>query len=185
MVEEKTDEEICKAVQKGDIEAFGILVERYERKMKIYFQKFLSQKEDVEDLVQNVFLKAFENIQSFDPKRKFKSWIYQIAHNELVNALKRKTRFSFLSLDTFLPYLSLKSEIEETIDRKKMKEELEKCLEKLDQKYREVIFLFYFENLSYSEISEILKIPVSTVGIRLKRAKEKIKKLFEKNHGKT
>ncbi len=182
MLEEKSDEEICKMVQKGDIEAFGILVERYEEKMKRYSQKFLSQKEDIEDVVQDIFLKAFENIQSFDTKKKFKSWLYKIAHNQLVNALKRKERFSFLSLDTFLPYFSLKEEFNE-VEKKELRANLEKYLQKLDPKYREVIFLYFYENLSYSEISEILKIPISTVGIRLKRAKEKIKKFIQKDYG--
>lgn len=185
-MKEKTDEEIVFFVQKGDIESFGILVERYEEKMKRYFQKFLSQREDIEDLIQTVFLKSFENIQSFNTKKKFSSWLYTIAHNELVNFLKRKKKMplSLIELDTFLP-ASLKDDSlrkDFDFDFREKKEILEKAITELEIKYKEPLFLFYFENLSYGEISEILKIPVSTVGVRIKRAKEKIKNLLKKHY---
>lgn len=183
--EETSDEEITRLVQKGNIEAFGILVERYEGKLKNYARKFLSGKEDIEDAIQNIFLKAFENIQSFNPKRKFKSWLYAIAHNELVNFLKKKKKMliSFIDFDTFLPPSLKDDTLRENFDFEfaKKKELLEKALDNLELKYKEPLYLFYFENLSYHEISEILKIPISTVGVRIKRAREKIKKLIEKN----
>lgn len=181
-MEEKSDEEICQLVQKGNSEIFGILVERYAEKIKRYSQKFVSQKEDIEDLVQNIFLKAFENIKNFNPKKKFSTWLYAIAHNELVNFLKRKKKMPILliELDTLLPHSLRDNGLRESIDFENKKEILDKIIEKLEPKYKEPLFLFYFENLSYSEISEILKIPISTVGVRIKRAKEKIKKLWSK-----
>lgn len=189
MLEEvsKTDEEICQLVQKGNIEIFGVLVERYEEKLKRYAFKFLNQKEDVEDVVQNVFLKTFENIQGFDTKRKFQSWIYRIAHNELVNFLKKKKKLtlSLIELDTFLPS-SLKDDTlreEVDFDLTEKKELLEKFLEELEPKYKEPLYFYYFENLSYAEISEILRIPISTVGVRIQRAKEKIKKKVKEKYG--
>lgn len=185
-MKEKSDEEIAREVQKGKIEAFGFLVDRYEEKINRYLQKFISQKEDREDLVQNIFLKVFENIQSFDSKRKFSTWIYAIAHNELVNFLKKKKKMPiyFIELDTILPFSFNKKNVDGEIDLKNKKEILDKALENLELKYKEPIFLFYFENLSYHDISEILKIPVSTVGVRIKRAREKIKKFFEEKYGK-
>ncbi|MEM3063381.1 MAG: RNA polymerase sigma factor, partial [Nitrososphaerota archaeon] len=82
------------------------MVERYEERIKRYSQKFISQKEDIEDVVQNIFLKSFENIKSFDPKKKFSTWLYAIAHNELVNFLKKKNKLptSLIDFDTFLPH---------------------------------------------------------------------------------
>jgi len=75
---DKTDEEIAKMVQLGDVESFGVLVERYEPKMLRYAQRFLFHKQDTEDQVQEVFLKAYTNIQGFDTKRKFSPWIYLV-----------------------------------------------------------------------------------------------------------
>ena len=87
-----TDEDLVLRVKSGGIEAFGFLVERYEDKMKRYARKFLFGYTDIEDTVQKVFIKAYVNIQSFDTSRKFSSWLYRIAHNEFINAIKKKTK---------------------------------------------------------------------------------------------
>src|SRR3989344_5780693 len=104
----KKDEEIALLVQSGKVGFFGLLIHRYEDKMKRYAAKFLSDQEDTKDVVQEIFIKAYVNIQSFDAKRKFSSWLYRIAHNELVNALKKKKNKSFLplfDLDIFFPHM--------------------------------------------------------------------------------
>ncbi len=181
-MEDLTDQEIAILVQSGNIEYFGILIKRYEEKMFRYSRKFLSQHQDIQDTVQEIFLKVYKNIQSFDTKREFSPWIYRIAHNELVNALKKKKRnpFFLFDLDVFLPYfLNKTDDLEDKFDRKLAKEDLNRCLEKLELKHKEPIVLYYFEELNYQEIANILKIPVSTVGIRIKRAKEKIRRILK------
>ena len=92
----KTDEEIARRAQEGDIESFGLLVGRYEAKITRYAGKFLLNNEDAKDLAQEVFIKAYVNIQSFDANRKFSSWLYRIAHNEFINAIRKRSwsRFS-------------------------------------------------------------------------------------------
>ena len=178
----KKDEEIAHLVQNDNIELFGVLIERYEVKIKRYARKFLSDKEDINDVVQEIFIKVYKNIESFDIKRKFSSWLYRIAHNELINALKKKKRktLPLLNLDVFLPYYYKNEDLGEKIDKKRMQEIIDKCLGDLEFKYQEPIVLYYFEELSYKEISDVMEIPVSTVGIRIKRAKEKIKLICEK-----
>lgn len=178
----KKDEEIAHLVQNDNIELFGVLIERYEVKIKRYARKFLSDKEDINDVVQEIFIKVYKNIESFDIKRKFSSWLYRIAHNELINALKKKKRktLPLLNLDVFLPYYYKNEDIDEKIDKKRMQGIIDKCLDDLDFKYQEPIVLHYFEELSYKEISDVMEIPVSTVGIRIKRAKEKIKLICKK-----
>ena len=86
----ETDEEIAKRVQGGDVDSFGVLIERYEEKIARYARKFLMRGEDVKDIVQEVFIKAYVNIQSFDTRQRFSPWIYRIAHNEFINAIKKK-----------------------------------------------------------------------------------------------
>lgn len=181
---EQTDEEIASIVQSGKIEPFSILVERYEAKMKRYARKFLSDSEDINDIVQEIFLKTYKNIQSFDAKRKFSSWIYRIAHNEFVNALKKKKK-KFLSLsfdlDVFLPHSIKDYGLNEEINRREIAKMINGCLDRLEPKYREPIILYYFEELSYKEIADVMQTPISTVGIRIKRAKEKLKSIYEKS----
>jgi RNA polymerase sigma factor (sigma-70 family) len=104
---EKTDEEIAREVQQGKTESLGVLIERYEPKLSRYAKKFLSDPEDGKDVIQDVFIKAYTNIKQFNVDKKFSSWIYRIAHNELVNAIKKKNREPITSFDfdTILPHL--------------------------------------------------------------------------------
>ena len=90
MTLEDTDEYIAGQVQTGNVQSFGTLVERYEEKLRRYARRFLFGYTDAEDLVQDVFVKSYTNIQSFDTSRSFSSWIYRIAHNEFINAIKKK-----------------------------------------------------------------------------------------------
>lgn len=178
----KTDEEIASLVQSGDNEIFGVLVERYEEKILRYARRFLL-KSEAEDIVQEVFIKAYVNIKSFDTKRKFSPWIYRIAHNEFINAIKKKSRESlllFFDADTIFPHPVAKETADGELSQREMKEMLEKNLEKIPSKYSEPLILFYFEELSYEEIAEILRIPISTVGVRLKRGRAALKKIIQK-----
>jgi len=179
---ELRDEDIAKKVQNGDTESFGLLVERYEQKMMRYARKFLFGRHDAEDLVQEVFLKAYINIQGFDIKRKFSSWLYRIAHNEFINAIKKKRRLPFISfdIDTLFSHLASEETADREMNEKDLKEMLDSCLNKLDFKYREPLILYYYEEMNYQEIAEVMRIPVSTVGIRLKRGREILKKTFGK-----
>ena len=179
-ISEKADEEIARMVQSGNFELFGELVKRYEAKMKRYARKFLNITEDIEDVVQEIFIKVYQNIKSFNPEKKFSSWLYRIAHNEFINALKKHKRrkvFSFFELDILLPY-SVAENDDTGIDKERIRQAIDKCLDKLEIKYREPIILYYLEELSYKEIADILHIPISTVGIRLKRGRKKLKKLM-------
>lgn len=180
---QQKDEEIAHLIQSGKIEFFSILIGRYEDKIKRYSRKFLSDFEDINDIVQDIFIKAYKNIQSFDTKRKFSPWLYRIAHNELINALKKKKKnpLPLFELDVFFPQsLHEKDDLNQQIDRRDTREIIDKCLDKLEPKYREPIILYYLEELSYREISDIMQIPVSTVGIRIKRAKKIMKSVCQK-----
>jgi RNA polymerase sigma-70 factor (ECF subfamily) len=183
VMENKTDEEIALLVQNGDVQVFGVLVERYEQKMKRYAHKFLFGYHDAEDMVQDVFLKAYTNIQGFDVKRKFSSWLYRIAHNEFINAIKKKGRepLPFFDPDTIFPHPVAPDDPVKDIDRKQVAEILNKCLGRLDPKYRETLVLFYFEDMDYEAIAEVLQIPKSTVGVRLNRGKVMLKKVYNQS----
>ena len=162
---ELSDEEVAIAVQKGNVDSFGELIDRYEAKLKRYARKFLNTEEEIEDLVQDVFIKSYTNIQSFDNEKKFSPWIYRIAHNTFVNELKRKDRGGFVlfDADTILPLLPAKETADSEAIEAEIEAEIDSLVEKLPAKYREVIVLHYFESLSYQEISDVLQIPVTTV----------------------
>ncbi len=177
--QQKTDEEIARSVQKGKADLFAVLIGRYEPKLARYARKFMSGNEDIEDLLQEVFIKTYRNIQSFDPARKFSPWIYRIAHNEFVNTLRKKGRdpLPFFDADTIFPHPVAKENPRTDSEKKEIALLLEKCLGQLNPKYREPLVLYYMEELSYQEISDIMEIPITTVGVRIMRAKEMLKSI--------
>ena len=177
-----TDEQVAALVQDGDKESFGILMERYQEKLSRYGRKFLSSRENIEDIVQDVFMNTYRNIKSFDPSLKFSSWIYRIAHNAFVNSLKKnqKSPMTFFDFDTLLSHPVYENPEERVREQEEIKREIEGTLEKLSPKYKEILILHYLEELSYKEISDILEIPVGTVGVRVKRGKDAMRAILEK-----
>lgn len=175
------DEEIIVEIKKGKKEYFEILIIRYKDKLARYAKKFLLDKFDTDDLIQDVFIKSYINLESFDDSRKFSPWIYRIAHNEFVNKVKKKFSEKLLPIDfdTFFPHPEAKERSDKSTEDFLNENILNSYLQKLDAKYREILVLYFYEDMDYKEISEILAIPVSTVGVRIIRAKEKLKLLIK------
>ncbi|MFH0828585.1 MAG: RNA polymerase sigma factor [Candidatus Kerfeldbacteria bacterium] len=176
---EPNDEALVAQVLDGEVEIFGILVRRYEQKLRRYGRRFMAGREDIEDIVQEVFLKAYENLRSFDIKRRFSPWIYRIAHNTFINEMRRASRHPTITLDTdiLFPHKSMPSPADDH-ERTETKEMMQRGLDQLDFKYREPLILFYFEEMSYAAIAEVLRIPVSTVGVRISRARVALKRIL-------
>lgn len=153
---------------------------RYQGKLFAYLYRLIGDKDEAEDLLQNVFIKTYRNLDSFDTNRKFSSWIYRIAHNEAVNFIKRKSLKRFISLENItsakdkLESADLEDNAHESWIRKETNKEVDEAIKKLPFKYRQVLVLRYYSDKSYEEISEILGRPVNTVGTLIKRAKDKL-----------
>lgn len=173
---EQTDEEVVKQVLNGDNASFGVLVDRYEAKLLRYAKKFLLFEDDATDLVQDVFIKAYTNLQSFDTERRFSPWIYRIAHNEFINELRRREKapLPFFDPDTIFPHPVAEEKTDTLSIQHELREAVQECFSKLEAKYREPLILYFLEHMSYQDISEILRIPVSTVGVRISRGKTKL-----------
>jgi RNA polymerase sigma-70 factor (ECF subfamily) len=178
--EVQTDEAIVGQIQQGQNELFGKLLDRYQPKITRYAGRFLSDADDRNDIVQETFIKAYRNIESFDTKRKFSSWLYRIAHNECINFLKKKKleKIPFFDLDVLFPHISREKHQEE-VNTEQIKEMVDTSMGKLDVKYREPLLLYYIEGFDYKEISDILRIPVDTVGMRLTRGRKLLKKHYQ------
>jgi RNA polymerase sigma-70 factor (ECF subfamily) len=179
---ELTDEALATKVQRGDKESFGPLMERFEGKLLRYGTKFLRAPEDVEDIVQDVFVSVYQSIQSFDPMQKFSPWIYRVAHNHFVNAIKKHSRnpLTLLDFDILLSHTVHEDPLQAEKDRKEMKEMIDRGLNEISDKYREILILYYLEEMQYKEIAEILQVPTGTVGIRIRRAKEALQVAYKK-----
>ncbi len=171
-----SDEIIVAKVVKGEVDSYGELMSRYEQKLLRYVIYLARDQIVAADVVQDTFIKAYQNLRGFNNKYKFSSWIYRIAHNETMNAIKREKHLN-LNIDVETLEDGKESDIIHDIDKSIMKRELADCMGRLKPKYREVLMLQYFEDMKYSEIADILQIPISTVGVRSARAKKAIKQI--------
>lgn len=179
-----TDEEIIKLIIKGDREKFGKIIDRYEKRLRGFIYKMIGKSAEVDDLVEDSLIAAYQNLQGFDAKLKFSSWILRIAHNKTVDFIKKKKPI-FIEDDERVDSYQLRVTnenqrlFEEIEIKDEEKRDLVKAIDKLELKYREVIILYFFEEKSYEEISDILRTTVSNVGVMIKRAKDKLRKHYE------
>jgi len=186
-LDKKSDSEIVGLVL-ADQENFSHIVKRYKTKIFAYIRRISNfSEEEAEDVLQNIFIKVYQNINDFDSDLKFSSWIYRIAHNEVIdNFRKNKARpqtSSFEIDDDRIMILADEFNIEKEIDRGKTKEVIGDAMNKLDIKFKDILVLKFFEEKDYNEISDIIKKPKGTVASRISKAKEELKKaLNEERH---
>jgi RNA polymerase sigma-70 factor, ECF subfamily len=179
-VKKLTDNELIKLLKCKDARVHDELIFRYQRKLFVYLYRFIGNKEETEDLLQNVFFKVYKYCKNFDTDRKFSSWIYRIAHNEAVNYIKRKNIKKFISLEDFVSdkdRIETKSDAKSPMEvwiSKELRNEMKDALDKIPEKYKDVLEMRYFQEKSYEEISKALKKPVNTVGTLINRAKKKL-----------
>ncbi len=179
----KTDEELV-ALALESQRYFAYLIERYEPKLLRYIFRISSvRQEEAEDILQEVFIKTYLNLNDFNQDLKFSSWIYRITHNQAISHFrKKKTRPQSIMVDenrSMLENLASNMDLNYQIDQKYLKVNLLKAMDSLHIKYREVLVLRYFEHKDYKEISDILKKPPGSVASLLSRAKEKLRQTYK------
>lgn len=154
---------------------FAELIERYQPKLSRYIFRLCGcQAEDIEDLLQEVFIKIYRNLNDFDHSLKFSSWAYRITHNEVISHYrKNKSRpISVELIPESVSHGNLTDEFAVKVDAKLNKAKIGEILSAMDLKYREVLILRFFEEKDYAEISDIIKKPMGTVATLVSRAKK-------------
>lgn len=171
MSEESQDRMAVERCLSGDTDAFGLLIDRYERPVFNTVLHMVGNNEDARELCQQIFMKAFQHLATYDPQRKFFSWIYRLALNEAINHVK--ARHTHEPLDEAMPHPDANpaeqyAEVEQWTH-------LHEEIMKLDPNYRAVIILRHFLHLSYQEAAEILGVPEKTVKSRLFTARQMLR----------
>lgn len=178
------------AVEKRDQNAFAKLMSRYKDSIFFMVLKMVHNRDDAEDITMESFSKAFNNIEKYDQRYAFSTWLFKIATNNCIDFIRKK-RLDTTSIDKTSENdkgdeisIDVKSDAanpEETMMRAQRAISVRGSLSKLDPKYRQLIELRYYEELSYEEIAEQLELPLGTVKAQLFRAKDMLCKLIGDN----
>jgi len=184
-IEKISDEELVSKVLENE-DYFLYLMRRYETKLLAYILRISSNNsEEAEDILQDVFIKVYKNLNNFDTNLKFSSWIYRITHNEVISKYRKNKKilqFSDQELkDEIFNRIVDDFDVKEKVDNDILRNKLLKNIDLLDEKYRNVLVLKYFEDKEYAEISDILEKPVGSVATLLYRAKKELANLLHQD----
>lgn len=176
----KTDEELVGDIRNGDVPAFEEIVRRYQARLQRFAYRIIYREDQTQDIVQDAFFKLYQTIDRVDTTKKFSSYIFQIAKNTAISFIRKQHKE--ISLET-IEDLWEDGDLIEQLHQKDTQKSVHTAIDYLDKKYRYVIRLYYFDELSYEEIAKKLKLPINTVRTHLKRAKEELEKLLKnENH---
>jgi RNA polymerase sigma-70 factor (ECF subfamily) len=183
---EMNDEDLMIQFQAGTVEAYDILVDRYQDALTSYVYRFLGDVKECEDLLQETFLRVYRNRHSYRPIAKFSTWLYTIAGNLARSEYRKRKRRQVYSLqsisrddeeyeidipdESFLPDRYAESQIQD--------EHIQAALLKISEEFREVVVLRDIQQLSYDEIARITGLPMGTVKSRINRGRTKLQELL-------
>ncbi|UCE27703.1 MAG: sigma-70 family RNA polymerase sigma factor [Candidatus Coatesbacteria bacterium] len=179
---EGTEEEeaVVARAKRGDEDAYAWLLDRYNAAIYTYCRR-LVRGEDARDLAQETFVKAFLSIGTFDETKRFAPWLYRIAHNLVIDYLRKKRAPTYsLTIEDDgeareFEFADRTLAPEELVSRKEIREAFNAALESLETEYKEVLVLRHVEGFSYDEIAGILGLPLGTVKVRIHRGRQRLK----------
>ena len=166
-------------------ELFKAIVTKYEAQLSRYLLRLGCRgNEDREDLLQEVFLKIYVNLNQYDERLTFSSWVYRIAHNEAVSHFRKKSARPEIEIPEDMSILD--TLVDDTVhiaayDRTLLGRALRDALNRMEERYRTVLMLHYFEHKQYDEISDILQIPIGTVGTLVRRGKQTLQSMLPRH----
>lgn len=171
---ENLENRLIERSRDGDSAAFGELIKQYRRQLYSYLIKLSGDRISADDLFQDTLIKVWHGIKKYDEKQKFASWLFSIAHNCAIDFLRKRK----LQINTFVELneeTAMSNDIHDIIVTKELKEKLDKIVETLPEKQKQVFLLRQFGELSFKEISEMTQEPLNTVLSHMHYAIKKIK----------
>jgi RNA polymerase sigma-70 factor (ECF subfamily) len=162
----------------GDQDAFRQLVERYQGAVYNLAYRMLGDPGDAEDAAQEIFVRIYRQLGRYDPARKFSTWVLAIATNFCIDQLRRR-RMQLVPLENIIPWARAReSGPEGEAITQEARDEVQRLIKQLPEKYRAPLVLRYFEELSCAEIAEVLGMPEGTVKTQIHRARKALGKLL-------
>lgn len=175
-----SDEELIRRFQEGDALAFDFIVNRYKDQLLNFAYRFVGNIEEAEDVVQETFLRLYRNRHAYRQIAKFSTWIYTIAGNLSKTELRKRKRRKLVSISDIgfdekdYQIEDQHADTERDVDSVLKEEVIQKAIEELSPRFRQIIILRDIQELSYEEVGKILKIPLGTVKSRVNRARLKL-----------
>ena len=186
MAESDPDLELVRLAQANDARAFEALVVKYQRRVARHVARYLKSAADVEDAVQETFIRAYRGLAAFRGDSAFYSWLYRIAANVAIRHLERQPQHILLGddapeerVDAFEPGISDSEQPERTLIAAQIADTVQRALAKLQPDLAEALLLYEVEGKPYAEIATMLGIPIGTVRTRIFRAREFIARRLE------
>jgi RNA polymerase sigma-70 factor (ECF subfamily) len=167
------ERELIEGIIRNDEKSCEKLLNLYKGRIFSYILRLIKNYDDAEELTFETFIKFFKSVNSYDPSRSLSSWLFTIAHNLVIDFL-RKNKIEYEYIDEMQ---STQIDFFDKIEKEKKLKAIERALEELAPLDKEIVILFHKEELSYQEISDILKIPVTTIKTRLHRARRKLREI--------
>jgi RNA polymerase sigma-70 factor (ECF subfamily) len=162
----------------GDAAAFGHLVDRYDRRLLYYLQRFLPRIEQALDVLQDVWLTLFRRLPDLRHPQAFRAWLYQVAHDQVVAAI-RKDRREREAVAEIAPWRERTEELDLSVEQAEF---VHQALAALSNDHRSVLTLFFLNDLTLEEIGTALRLPLGTVKSRLHYARRALRRALERLH---
>jgi len=172
---------IAKSLQ-GNEKAFGDLIGRHHGAAYAVIRGILGDSDEVEDVLQQVYIKIHRGLPAFRGEARFSTWVYQIARNEALNAAKRR-RFENTPIEEVALAAPEATSPERAYGRRELGERMEAAMARLDESHRLALELRYMGDRSYDEIAEMMQIPLGTVKTYIHRGKAQLKEILEREEG--
>lgn len=171
------DKKLISEIKKGNSNAFALLISKYQQKVKNLGISFFRNTTDTEDFVQDVFIKAYTNINSFRGESQFSTWLMRIAYNTAINSVKRAKEYLPILDEVEIEDFDLNPE--ENQIKAITIESVRESMKGLPAKFAICLDLYFFYDLSYADIGEMLDLPLNTVKSHIFRAKKLLKEKLE------
>ncbi len=173
---QNTDQDYIEQIRAGNVNAYAMLVTKYKDMMFTLALRMVGNREDAEEVAQDTFVKAYRALDTFKGTSKFSTWLYRIVYNTSLDYIKKSKRVILSEhIDTIHESdIGSMQDALSYIEAKEKKETIEKALMQLPEEERVFLTLFYFEELSLKEISEIVKLSYENVKIKLHRSRKKL-----------
>jgi len=180
-LQQMTDEQIIGRVRGGETRLFGELVRRYQDPVFGMTLRFLGGRGDAEDAAQEAFLRAYRGLHSFKGDAKFSTWLYRITYNLCTDWLRRNRRANRRAaiVEEAGEVADRRVNLEEGILESETRDNVRRAIDGLDERYRGVVVLLYYQKMSYEQIGAILDLPLKTVETRLYRARKLLRESLE------